>query len=1491
MKKIFFVLMALLVSASFTSAFATDPTKPDLLAQGQVPDAFWAATENAADYPSYDTDNQTITFTLADSNISWKFGEDGQADQVAEYQTCTIEFEPVNFDFEFVVANWNWNGAGELKKITVPAGTSKATIDIPGPATNITIQFNGAETMPATLTLISVKLEKSDTVESNSPVIMDFSELPDGTNNATQQGWLVNGIMDSIAEAKYLVIETEGIGDNAGAFGGFHLIYQGNDGNPANIEVSWQDVSLNGDWQSYPREDGKTVSIAIDLKNVMGNEYADFLQCTNWARILLGYYGGASAMEGLGVTNVYLTTDFPKPAGAVDLAGGTDFGFIFDGSVVDAKTSPASYPVTLKVIDQSKGEVTNKIDDQNEINIISWIDDNLKSQNPRTPDDWWYPMYNDSLVTPTGQLTKGDNDWTWEITLNAAPGTYEWDPNAKTLGWAPIRTSMYSYTGDNSNGRLIFTVSETGKISGHTELVIPTPPPPPTYTCNGNEILSGNNFQLGSVYYATGDDWISSSNYTANFEDDKLTLHLGDATNYDWQAQFPVTFDSQSLIPGKAYLLSFDIETNVDLPHVYMKMQAAADNDDFVDLPAQSVKAGKQTISGIAVNTAGAFDEILFDFGGNPANADITISNITLCDDYSTVAHVTLKVIDQSKGAITNNVNDNNESNIFCWIDDNLQLQNPRTPNEWWYPMYNDSLVTPAGQLIKGDNDWTWELTLNVTPGTYSWTTYAKTLGWNKISPEMYAYIGDDGDNNLIFTVSETGAISGHTELIIPAETTTDYAFDFNADEIGKTYNTMHAYGWLDPNTTATVEPDPIREGNSLKIHADNYDGVVYFPVTLPEGYTVADIAGIKFETYFETTEYSSVELFIAPVSAQVGGGFEFKDYPVYLKSSDGSESFPNPIQISNGGQWYPLSITKEQIMDPAFNSEGNAPYFSAVDSLSEFLFGIGINVSPGSEYYLDNIAFVLKGGGINLTDGLVAYYPFNGNANDESGNGNNGTAGGGATLTEDRFGNPNSAYAFGGIDNPSYIYIPSSNSLNFDSNATYSFYVKLNSERGMNPYGSIVDSVGTQCLFAKDHDRSGYTGVFNSGESGCHFFIGGLNDVINGDQKSIARLDDGRWINVVYVFEGNICDIYVDGEITSQTVYTKNISIGNNRDLYFGKYSDYWYPLDGALDDIRIYNRALSANEVKALYNGGENTSSDFVIAANEVRDASEYNSNYGNIIFNSDDNKTAQLVNIPENGLTVNGKALVKKTFEVDKWYPVGFPFEIESVSVEQNGLVTPGVIYNEDNDSETPDHIGNATDDNYFVMYYDGAGNTFRFTDAMEANKGYIMEFSSDPFGASSTVNVTFTSVDNPLLYSSNGAGSDYGANDYTLTANPNVANVNSLSSASYYYQYLYGSNYFALVGGTSAPASVLTTALRPFEAIVAYSGSPSAPLRSIIGTGETTGIAPVVKDEVATVRYYDLLGQLVQRPESGRVYIAQTLYKSGKSVARKVFYIKK
>ncbi len=77
----------------------------------------------------------------------------------------------------------------------------------------------------------------------------------------------------------------------------------------------------------------------------------------------------------------------------------------------------------------------------------------------------------------------------------------------------------------------------------------------------------------------------------------------------------------------------------------------------------------------------------------------------------------------------------------------------------------------------------------------------------------------------------------------------------------------------------------------------------------------------------------------------------------------------------------------------------------------------------------------------VNLNLGLKAYYPFSGNANDVSGNANNPVFNN-ATLTADRFGNPNSAYHFNG--NTSYMQIANSTSLNLPNKMSVALWVSL---------------------------------------------------------------------------------------------------------------------------------------------------------------------------------------------------------------------------------------------------------------------------------------------------------------------------------------------------------------------------------------------------------------------------------------------------------------
>jgi len=207
-------------------------------------------------------------------------------------------------------------------------------------------------------------------------------------------------------------------------------------------------------------------------------------------------------------------------------------------------------------------------------------------------------------------------------------------------------------------------------------------------------------------------------------------------------------------------------------------------------------------------------------------NAFVYYDNIVLNNDPNPIPStpvtvpVTLQVVDQSKGIITN-ASDHNTTNIFCWVDDNLAAQNPLVNGSWWYPMYDTSIadgsdvnITPNGSLTQGTGDWTWGITLNAQPGTYEWNPYAKSLGWNPINPDMYAYTGDDSNNNnFIFTVSNAGSVFGSTQLVIPFVTypVTLKVIDQTKGEItnASDHNLTNIYCWIDDNLKAQNPNSP----------------------------------------------------------------------------------------------------------------------------------------------------------------------------------------------------------------------------------------------------------------------------------------------------------------------------------------------------------------------------------------------------------------------------------------------------------------------------------------------------------------------------------------------------------------------------------------------------------------------------------------------------------------------------------------------------------
>ena len=223
------------------------------------------------------------------------------------------------------------------------------------------------------------------------------------------------------------------------------------------------------------------------------------------------------------------------------------------------------------------------------------------------------------------------------------------------------------------------------------------------------------------------------------------------------------------------------------------------------------------------------------------------------------------------------------------------------------------------------------------------------------------------------------------------------------------------------------------------------------------------------------------------------------------------------------------------------------------------------------------------------LTNGLVAYYPFSGNANDASGNGLNGIVNG-ASLTTDRFGKPSSAYSFNGSS--SYISIASNPLLQLTTNLTISIWMNRTSVGGM--------------LLCKGNAEDSYSiGLTASGTMGFNR-QNNFNMVL-----SSTATPSNAWVQVVCTLYGTNAAIYFNGQcITNGTGVTLGTGTGA---LTIGEINS-GFPsyYGGSLDDIRIYNRALSASEVAQLYSI-ETGQSLFIIKAVALQDYDLYvGSNY---------------------------------------------------------------------------------------------------------------------------------------------------------------------------------------------------------------------------------------------------------------------------------------
>ncbi len=214
-------------------------------------------------------------------------------------------------------------------------------------------------------------------------------------------------------------------------------------------------------------------------------------------------------------------------------------------------------------------------------------------------------------------------------------------------------------------------------------------------------------------------------------------------------------------------------------------------------------------------------------------------------------------------------------------------------------------------------------------------------------------------------------------------------------------------------------------------------------------------------------------------------------------------------------------------------------------------------------------------------TNGLVGWWPFNGNANDESGNGNNGTVNG-ATLTADRFGNANKAYSFNGM-NQNILCNPIANV----QSLTISLWLLIQNNGGGQ---FIVQNNISNCTNVNFTGHFGFNQNINFSHNAINCSTPGTNNFTMSSIDTAGYI--GGWSHLVQVIDvsGNT-KLYLNGILVDFS--TSNLGFNFcpilNSTLRFG---GPWWNQDlqwfkGEMDDIGIWNRELSQSEINTLYSG----------------------------------------------------------------------------------------------------------------------------------------------------------------------------------------------------------------------------------------------------------------------------------------------------------------
>ncbi len=212
------------------------------------------------------------------------------------------------------------------------------------------------------------------------------------------------------------------------------------------------------------------------------------------------------------------------------------------------------------------------------------------------------------------------------------------------------------------------------------------------------------------------------------------------------------------------------------------------------------------------------------------------------------------------------------------------------------------------------------------------------------------------------------------------------------------------------------------------------------------------------------------------------------------------------------------------------------------------------------------------------LTNGLVAYYPFNGNANDESGNGKNGYLRPVAKYADDRFSYNNSCIELNGIDGVG------ENGVLID----HVLFNSLDKEFTLNIWALSADSSKRMQTLFNTMPHNGFALSYNyTGDQKLQYLVGDGTGWGTPWGYSTNMFPGGSWMMVTWVISETNYKVYVNGRLESELPRSVKGWSSTDFKMLIGcdQSTGLWEVFRGKLDDVRIYRKSLSEQEIVKIY------------------------------------------------------------------------------------------------------------------------------------------------------------------------------------------------------------------------------------------------------------------------------------------------------------------